>query len=249
MPIAITEEQLAIQASIREWAKRTRAIEVVRGLEPADPSDAPSTGDTRAATAPQGGPDSAAAERWSSLAGLGLFSIGLPAEAAEASGSTADLAAALAQVTESLVPGPVMPTLLAALVLARCQTAMARRMLASIAAGQISVAVAFEPETVRAVRRDDGTLTLSGAAGLVLGGGSTTHLLVGAAAELGTQIDSSRPGSTGPETAGPETAGPAAADKARRARAPVPGSCSLPIILVSPWWIGLPLTSPARWRR
>ena len=34
MPIATTDEQLALQASIREWAKRARSIELVRGLEP-----------------------------------------------------------------------------------------------------------------------------------------------------------------------------------------------------------------------
>lgn len=34
MPIASTDAQLAIQASIREWAKRSAVIDVVRGLEP-----------------------------------------------------------------------------------------------------------------------------------------------------------------------------------------------------------------------
>ncbi|HEY2077634.1 MAG TPA: hypothetical protein VGH53_14975 [Streptosporangiaceae bacterium] len=34
MPIASTDEQLALQASVREWAKRSAVIDVVRGLEP-----------------------------------------------------------------------------------------------------------------------------------------------------------------------------------------------------------------------
>jgi hypothetical protein len=34
LPIASTDEQLALQASIRESAKRAAVIEVVRGLEP-----------------------------------------------------------------------------------------------------------------------------------------------------------------------------------------------------------------------
>ena len=63
MPVAITEEQLALQASIRDWASRAGTLELVRGLE-LDPSRA------------RGG------ESWRGLADLGVFSIALPAEAA-----------------------------------------------------------------------------------------------------------------------------------------------------------------------
>ena len=34
MPIAATDEQLALQASIRDWAKRAGTLALVRGLEP-----------------------------------------------------------------------------------------------------------------------------------------------------------------------------------------------------------------------
>jgi hypothetical protein len=34
LPIALTAEQLALQASIREWAERTGTIRVVRSQEP-----------------------------------------------------------------------------------------------------------------------------------------------------------------------------------------------------------------------
>ncbi|HEY2313566.1 MAG TPA: acyl-CoA dehydrogenase family protein [Streptosporangiaceae bacterium] len=193
MPIANTDEQLALQASIREWAKRARSIDLVRGLEPGTgPGPGPGTG-TGPATAtgpgtgtgigaePGTGSDGQAAERWSSLADLGVFAIGLPAEAGGAGGAP-ELAAALAQLTESLVPGPILPTLLAGLSLARCQgppgPAEALRLLA---AGTASVAVALEPGTVTAIRRADGSVELSGRAGPVVGGGTTTHLLIGAA--------------------------------------------------------------------
>jgi hypothetical protein len=33
LPIAITDEQIALQSSIREWAKRAGVIDVVRGQE------------------------------------------------------------------------------------------------------------------------------------------------------------------------------------------------------------------------
>ena len=186
MPIAITDEQLAIQASIREWAKRTQTIEIVRSMEPGRGGEAAGQGGAVPGAAAEsaagaGRPVSAAAERWSSLADLGIFSIGLPAASGEDGGSAAELAAALAQVTESLVPGPVMPTLLAGLVLARCQAAIGGPALAAIAGGTMSVAAALEPGSVRAVDRADGTFALTGTTGPILGGGSTTHLLLAAA--------------------------------------------------------------------
>jgi 3-oxochol-4-en-24-oyl-CoA dehydrogenase len=172
LPIASTDEQLALQGSIREWAKRAQSIELVRSLEPGS-QNGDGTG--------HGGQDSQAAERWSSLAELGVFAIGLPAEAGGAGGAP-ELAAALAQLTESLVPGPILPTLLAAQVLTHSQGA--RQALAMIAAGEISVAVALEPGTVTATRRPDGSVELAGRAGSVLGGGTATHLLIGASSRL-----------------------------------------------------------------
>ena len=165
MPIAITDEQLAIQASIREWAKRTRTVEVVRALEPAD---ALGNSGGNGFPAGLGRRDSAAAEGWSSLAELGVFAIGLPA-ACGGAGSTAELSAALAQITESLVPGPVMPTLLAGLVLAECQAARSQSALTALGAGELSAAVALDAGSVRASRGDDGTLVLTGTTGPVLG--------------------------------------------------------------------------------
>ena len=196
MPIAITDEQLAVQASIREWAKRTRTVEVVRSLEPAGgPGDSGGNGFPGAPA----GPDSAAAERWSSLAQLGVLAIGLPA-ACGGAGSTAELAAALAQITESLVPGPVMPTLLAGLVLAECQAARSQPALSALAAGELSAAVALDAGSVRAMRRDDGSLALTGTTGPVLGAGGTTHLLIGAASPgaptLWVLLPASHPGVT-----------------------------------------------------
>jgi len=72
LPIASTDEQLALQASIREWAKRIAAIDLVRGLEPG--------GDAHheVATTLSDGP---AAERWTALAELGVLGIGTPTAA------------------------------------------------------------------------------------------------------------------------------------------------------------------------
>jgi alkylation response protein AidB-like acyl-CoA dehydrogenase len=164
LPIAITDEQLAIQAAIREWAKRFGPIDAVRAGEPgAAPRD----------------PDQEA-ERWSSLADLGVFAIGLPGGLGGSDGTSADLAAAVAQLAESLVPGPVLPTLLARLGLAAVPDQPAARYLPAIAAGQVSVAAALEPGSVTAEPQPDGSLRLSGQSGPVLGGASSTHLLLSA---------------------------------------------------------------------
>ncbi len=185
MPIASTDEQLALQASIREWAKRAAVIDVVRGLEPG-------AGRHHGVAATLGhGP---AAEHWASLAELGVFGIGLPASAGGAGGSSADQAAALAQLTESLVPGPVLPTLIAGLVLRGIQGGKsAHSALRSLAEGEMSVAVALDSGSVTAQRKPDGTATLTGAVGPLLGGGSTTHLLIAASAAAREDDGRARP--------------------------------------------------------
>ena len=178
MPIALTEEQRSLQVSVRGWAKRTGAIELVRD------------GEARGAVL--------AEQAWASLAELGVLSVGLPATVGGTGGSTADLAAVLAQVTESLVPGPVLPTLLCALVLARCaeESADAAAALTGIASGQISVAVALDGArrergagAITAEPRPDGSVRLTGQSDSVLCGGHTTHLLVGATVSGATVND------------------------------------------------------------
>jgi 3-oxochol-4-en-24-oyl-CoA dehydrogenase len=169
VPIALTEEQRALQASMREWAKRAGAIELVRNGE--------------------SGGASLTEHAWASLAELGVFGVGLRAEVGGAGGSAADLAVALAQLTQSLVPGPVLPTLLAARVLAYCaeESADAAAALRGIAAGQISVAVTLDSASpqgrtgvVTAEPQRDGSVRLTGHCGSVPCGAGTTHLLVGA---------------------------------------------------------------------
>ncbi len=177
MPIALTAEQLALQASIREWAKRTGTIGTVRSQEPPDAAAARETSGPVASEA--------GAERWASLAELGVFGVSVPVASGGAGGSTEDLAAVLVQLTDSLVPGPVLPTLLAALLLGRCGSEQLRTTagpLRAIAAGQLSVAIALSPGTVAAKTGTDGSVRLTGHAGPLLGGGSTSHLIVAATA-------------------------------------------------------------------
>ncbi len=50
MPIAATDEQLALQASIRDWAKRAGTLALVRGQEPG-----PDSGNTEPVSTDPGG--------------------------------------------------------------------------------------------------------------------------------------------------------------------------------------------------
>jgi 3-oxochol-4-en-24-oyl-CoA dehydrogenase len=170
VPIATSPEQSALQASIREWIKRAGTLALVRGLEPG--------------ASPGGQPDPAAwADHWDALADLGIFSIALPAAAGGAGGTVADLAAAVEQLTYGLVPGPVLPTLLAGLVLrGHSDAPAAKELLPVLAVGQAPVAVGLAADTMTGVWLADGTLRVTGATGPVLGAGGTSHLILGAVA-------------------------------------------------------------------
>src|SRR5579859_6376546 len=118
--------------AIGEWAKRAETIAAVRELEP---------GGGRT-----GGGNAAA--RWSALAALGTFSIGVPEALGGAGGTAADVAVVAEQLAVVLAPGPVMPTLLASLALARSVSAggdasAVRSLLAQIAAGTATVGAAL----------------------------------------------------------------------------------------------------------
>jgi alkylation response protein AidB-like acyl-CoA dehydrogenase len=192
VPVAATEDQLALQASIRDWAKRATPLEAVRGLEPGgagqpsagqpsagQPSAGqPSTGQRGSRREPPGGSERC----WRELAGLGVFGIALPAAVGGDGGTVADLAAALEQLTLSLVPGPVLPTLLAGLVAAPLAGGPAgQTLLPALAAGEQPAAVALDPGSLTAVRHGDGSLRVTGETGLVLGAGDGTVVLAGAA--------------------------------------------------------------------
>jgi alkylation response protein AidB-like acyl-CoA dehydrogenase len=157
VPIAITPDQLALQASIRDWAKQAAPLAAVRRLEPGTPA----------------GPETA---HLSEVAGLGIFSIAVPEAAGGAGGTVTDLAAALEQLTIALVPGPILPTALAGLLLG---AASATAPLPALAAGQLTAAVALTGDSLRACRHAGGALRVTGRAGPVLGAGTTSHLLLG----------------------------------------------------------------------
>jgi 3-oxochol-4-en-24-oyl-CoA dehydrogenase len=180
LPIASTDEQVALASSLREWAKRAGTIDVVRSQEPGG-TDAPG-----------------AADRWAGLTDLGIFGIGIPETAGGAGGTAADLAVVVFQATQSLVPGPLLPTLLAGQLLAGCADApLAREVRPALHAGRVSVAVALSSGSLTALPRPDGTLALNGTTAPVLGAGTTTHLLMSAPLMSETGSVRAQVGSTG----------------------------------------------------
>jgi alkylation response protein AidB-like acyl-CoA dehydrogenase len=174
--IASTEEQRAVQASIRRWATDADTLAAVRAGE-------------------------SPARYWADLAKLGLFGLAT----GEPEASALDLAAALEQVTDSLVPGPIMPTLLAGVALSPYADRPAvAKVLAAVGAGNARVAVALTPGTVEVAPVEDGGWRLSGRVGPVLGGGATTQpepgtssfLLLGTRSDRWLLVEADRPGVT-----------------------------------------------------
>ncbi len=159
MPIAITEEQLALQESIKAWSGSFDTTSV-RDREPR--ADSPGT----------------PTHQWSGLAELGALGVALPDHVGGGGGTVADLAAALEQAAAALVPGPLLSTALAGVLLSsrNDQTAV-HEILTGIADGSFSVAVAGDAEAVSA-RDAEGGVVLSGEIDHVVSAGETTHLLV-----------------------------------------------------------------------
>jgi 3-oxochol-4-en-24-oyl-CoA dehydrogenase len=174
VPIAITADQLALQASIRDWAKQAAPLAAVRRLEPGLLAE-PST-------------------HLTGVADLGVFSIAIPESAGGAGGTLTDLAAALEQLTIALVPGPILPTALAGLLVPASATGQA-----SSAAGPATTAVALTAGPLNATRHADGSLRVTGRTGPVLGAGTTSHLLLGSTTDQGEAwfwIEAGHPGVT-----------------------------------------------------
>jgi 3-oxochol-4-en-24-oyl-CoA dehydrogenase len=151
VPIAMTQEQQALQASLRDWAKRAAPLALVRAMEPGTRTD----------------PTTLLGE----LGALGVFAIPMDG------GTVTDLAAALEQLAWALAPGPVLPTALASLLLIR--SASQPELLRALAEARAAACVALTPGTLAGTRQPDGALRVTGETGPVLWGAG--HLLAPAA--------------------------------------------------------------------
>jgi len=164
MSLATTDEQRALQESIRAWAQRSEPITWLR--EVAD-SDKPAL------------PDS-----WDALAGLGLLAIHLDEDVGGAGGTVADLAAGLEESARVQAPGAALTTALAGLLLARTDQPSARSLLPGLVAGETVAGVAWSSEGLRATAAGDG-FRVRGIVPAVPGAGFADVLVLGAAAPVG----------------------------------------------------------------
>jgi 3-oxochol-4-en-24-oyl-CoA dehydrogenase len=175
VPIAMTQEQQALQASLRDWAKRAGPLAVVRAMEPRDGHRLPPAGTTLL----------------TDLAVLGVFA--LPVDG----GTVTDVAAALEELACALVPGPVLPTLLTTLILSRHASGQpaVRELLGALAQGRAAASVALTPGPLTGTRQPDGSLRVSGETAPVLW--AAGHLLVPAATVQGDTWFLADPGQAG----------------------------------------------------
>ncbi|MEV5971050.1 acyl-CoA dehydrogenase [Streptomyces sp. NPDC051921] len=162
MGIAITHEQRELARSVRGWLTRAVPPEAVRKLLDA--------------------PDAGRPAHWDGAARQGLLGIHLPEECGGGGGDLVDLAVVLEEAGRALLPGPYLPSVLAAELLHRAGRGEEA---AAVAAGERIAAVALGPGTLTALRTDGGYV-LDGAAPPVLGGAGAELLVLAAATADGT---------------------------------------------------------------
>ncbi|MFE4454316.1 acyl-CoA dehydrogenase [Streptomyces sp. NPDC056796] len=147
MTIGLTEEHRDLRDSVRAFTGRHVTADVLRKAVDAEDETLP--------------------PYWHALAGQGLLGLHLPEENGGAGYGLTELAVVVEELGRSVTPGPFLPTTLAAAVLHR---AGHDTYLPALADGTLVGAVGLRPGTLTLTRRDDGTGTLSGESGLVIGG-------------------------------------------------------------------------------
>jgi alkylation response protein AidB-like acyl-CoA dehydrogenase len=144
----ITDEQFAARELVRDWAAGSGATVAVRDIEQGEPN--------------------AWQPVFDGLAGLGLFGVAVPEDCGGAGGSIDDLAAMVEEAARALVPGPVVTTALATLVVSDPE------LLAALASGQRTAGVGLDSD----VEYDETAAQVSGTVPFVLGGVAGGLLLV-----------------------------------------------------------------------
>ncbi|MFD6347614.1 acyl-CoA dehydrogenase, partial [Streptomyces roseolus] len=161
MGIAITHEQRDLARSVRAWLTRAAPREELR----------------RRLDAPE--PPAGRPAHWDAAAAQGLLGIHVPEEHGGGGGGLDDLAVVVEETARALLPGPYLPSVLAAELLRRAGAP--GPLLADLAEGRRVGAVALGgPGTLTAVRTATGHL-LDGTAPPVLGAAQADLLLLQAA--------------------------------------------------------------------
>ncbi|KAA0236082.1 MAG: Acyl-CoA dehydrogenase FadE34 [Acidimicrobiales bacterium] len=149
MGLAITEEHVALEETARRWVESRCGVQVPRSyLDTADEPLPPF---------------------WDELAQLGWLGLHLPEEHGGQGYTLAELAVVIEQLGRVIAPGPFLASVLAAAVIDRFGSADQKGwFLPRLASGETVAAVAFASPQLR-VQESPGAITVSGAAGPVLG--------------------------------------------------------------------------------
>lgn len=169
MGIGITEEHQELAAATRGWAARAVPPEAVRAALDAEVD-----------------PDAGAPAWWGEVAAQGLLGVHLPEEFGGGGGGLLDLAVVLEELGAVCLPGPFLPTVLAAAVLARA--AEGKALLPGLADGSRIAAVALGAGSMTAEPSEGGGYVLDGTAPPVLGGAAAALILL-RAGELWMAVD------------------------------------------------------------
>lgn len=155
MVAIVTDEQLAARELVRDWARTSASGEAA-------------TAAARAMEAVEQGSPDAWRPVFAGLAELGMFGVAVPEDRGGAGGTFEDLCAMVAETGKAMVPGPVVTTALAGLVVPDPE------LLAGLVAGERVAGLALEGD----VQFDAQTQTASGTLPWVLGATVDAVLLV-----------------------------------------------------------------------
>ncbi|MEU9119370.1 acyl-CoA dehydrogenase [Streptomyces sp. NPDC048506] len=175
MGIGITQEQRDLAEAVAGWAARAVPPEEVRKLLDTAPGR-------------HGRP-----AYWDELAAQGLLGLHLPEADGGGGGELLDLAVVLEELGRAALPGPYLPTTLAAALLHRGGAPGLARALAT---GQLLAAVALGPGSLTAVETTGGYV-LDGVAPPVLAGADADLIVLAARTEPTTEREGAGQGSPG----------------------------------------------------
>ncbi|WP_395306991.1 acyl-CoA dehydrogenase [Mycobacterium sp. AMU20-3851] len=169
MVVALTDEQLQLTESMAGFAKRHGGLDLTRSQF-----------------------DEIAAGRrpdfWDALVGQGLHAVHLPEHLGGQGGTAAEAACVIDAAGHSLLPGPLLPTVIAGAVLAGgAGGPAADGVLRALAAGRTATLVLPADGEIRATATETGW-QLSGTAGPQLGLGAAETILLGARTEAGQPL-------------------------------------------------------------
>ncbi|GAA0981896.1 acyl-CoA dehydrogenase [Acrocarpospora macrocephala] len=165
MAIGLSEEHEALRESVAGWADRFVPADVVRHAVGAEAEERPAF--------------------WLALADQGLLGLHVPEEHGGSGYGLLEAAVAIEALSERIVPGPIVPTVLASASILAADGKAQAELLPGLADGTLTGAVALDGELSGVWA--DGVLTVSGSAEPVLGGTLADVLVLPVVTERGQE--------------------------------------------------------------